>query len=215
MRGSSYVCRSRPCLAALRITLRRNAAPLQGDPLAAHTRASCVEAVAKPTGCAIAATNPTDPEFVDVSAVDSRMPEFGLRTSPITRSSSVTPNRSQIISNLSISGYAFSDSHFEMACRETPSSIASCSCVMLRVPRRYCRFSLKLIFAPLLQLVPSSHTVRLAILPSKVWNVFAINDCRLPQGFGCVPPSCGCTAMVQPDFSLQRSLALSWSRVPG
>ena len=51
------------------------------------------------------------------------------------------PAMSQSISSLSISGYAFSDSHFEIACRETPSSIASCSCVMLREPRRYCRFS--------------------------------------------------------------------------
>ncbi len=69
----------------------------------------------------------------------------GRATSPMTRSSSVTSNRSQITSSLSISGYAFSLSHLLMAWRETPRSIANCSCVMFRCARRYCRLVLKLL----------------------------------------------------------------------
>ena len=65
--------------------------------------------------------------------------------SPVTNSSSVHSNRPHIFSSLSISGYARSASHFDTDCRLTPSSMASCSCVMLRVARKCCMLSRKLI----------------------------------------------------------------------
>ena len=91
-----------------------------------------------------ASGKPAAPMPSDGSGVASGT-DRGARTSPSTKSSSVQPNRSQIISNLSISGYALPDSHLEMAWRETPSSMASRSCVKLRCARRYCRLSRKLI----------------------------------------------------------------------
>ena len=90
----------------------------------------------------------------------------------------------QSISSLSISGYAFSDSHFEIACRETPSSIASCSCVMLREPRRYCRFSLKLMSA----LSSSFHI-------ASTCDYWRLPSNSLSQTSRSTPPSCGCIAI--------------------
>ena len=65
--------------------------------------------------------------------------------SPSTSSSSGHSNSSHSLISLSISGYARSASHLETDCRLTPSSMASCSWVMLRVARRCCRLSRKLI----------------------------------------------------------------------
>ena len=56
--------------------------------------------------------------------------------SPVTSSSSVQSKISHILSSLSISGWLFSASHFVTLWRETPSSMASCSWVMLRSARR-------------------------------------------------------------------------------
>lgn len=65
--------------------------------------------------------------------------------SPVTSSSSVHSNKAHIFSSLSISGYARSASHFDTDYRLTPNSMASCSCVMLRVARKCCMLSRKLI----------------------------------------------------------------------
>ena len=66
-----------------------------------------------------------------------------LVRSPVTSSSSVQSNISHILSSLSISGWLFSDSHFVTDCLDTPSSMASCSWVMLRSARRCWRLSRK------------------------------------------------------------------------
>ena len=103
-----------------------------------------------------------------------------LRTSPMTRSSRLTPNISHSMSSLSISGYAFSLSHLLTDCRDTPISIASCSCVILCDPRRYCRLSLK------------PMVLSFSFAPTRFGNR---RGCRCPyyaRNAESAPPTCGC-----------------------
>lgn len=53
-----------------------------------------------------------------------------------------------------MSGVEAPDSHLLTACRVTPSSIASCSCVILRASRKYKRLSRKLIVSRSLSIIP-------------------------------------------------------------
>lgn len=72
------------------------------------------------------ALTPANPEFVDVSAIDSRIPEFGLRTSPspvIKRYAERVADHQQFVISDMLSRTPIS----RWPAVKTPSSIASCS----------------------------------------------------------------------------------------